>query len=459
MRQIVTAARTFTVLVAVVTIVFGLAGPGSASSNTVTTNIGEWQTVASNGRELGLSVDRTGNLLGFSQPGQLDVYTRAQLVTAMAGVPVAGPAQRLVFRVSRGRQIVGIATSTSGVTYFDTGSSSTIWTWEGVTHTLRSLPFPSNPMISASGIVLSPGQHSLYVADDRSGKVYRVSLGNLQVTVVFKSPGDRLESLVMDQAGNLDVTGLSGVVYSISAASLESSGTVAQVGHGAAEIAKLGTRLSANGLAVDAKNNLYVSTCVRLSAPHPAISVITHTATVVAMARRTPATVRNGGVVPIADTRAEPSFQCIEPLDVSAGVLYAGDWLNSKIWGLPLRDLGSLVDSPTSSGPVQLTRTASTLLATWSARPNAIDYVCTLMRGESMPTSIRETTISTGCWFGGLTPTERFGVRVVAYGSSTSVVGYAPAPPMSVLTCRRGSLVRRVQSYAPRCPSGYVGQS
>ncbi len=459
MRQIVTAARTFAGLVAVAATVTLLGGPGAASSSNVTTTIGEWQTVASSGRQLGLSVDRAGNLLGFSQPGQLDIYTRSQLITAMAGVPVSGPAQRLVFRVSRGRQIAGIATSTSGMTYFDTGSSSTIWTWVGATHTLRSLPFPSNPMMSATGMVLSPGQHSLYVADDRTGKVYRVSLADLQVSVVFKSPGDRLESLVMDQSGNLDVTGLSGAVYSISAASLANTGAVAEVGHGAVEIANLGPRLSANGLAVDARDNLYVSTCVGLAAPHPAISVITHTATLATMARRTPATVGNGGVVPIADTRAEPSFQCIEPLDVSGGVLYAGDWLNSKIWGLPLRDLGNLVDTRTSSGPVQLTRTASTLLATWSARSNAIDYVCTLMRGEATPTSIRETTYSTGCWFGGLTSTERFGVRVVAYGSSTSVVGYAPAPRMSVLTCRRGSLVRRVQSYAPRCPSGYVAQS
>ncbi len=305
-------------------------------------------------------------------------------------------------------------------------------------------------------MVLSPEERSLYVADDRTGKVYRVSLSDLEVTVVFKSPGDRLQSLVMDSAGNLDVTGLSGAVYSISAASLATTGAIAQVGHGATELANLGPRLSANGLAVDARDNLYVSTCVALASPHPAISVITHAAAVASAVRGTPATVGNGGVAPIADTVAEPSFQCIEPLQVTAGVLYAGDWLNSKIWGLPLRDLGALVDLPASSGPVQLTRTSSTLLATWSARPNAIDYVCTLMSGETRPTSIRETTVSTGCWFGGLTPTERFGVRVVAYGASTSDVGYAPAPRMPVLTCRRGSLVRRVQSYAPRCPSGYV---
>lgn len=352
-----------------------------------------------------------------------------------------------------------MATSTSGVTYFDTGSSSTIWTWQGSTHTLRSLPFPSNPMVSATGMALSPEQRSLYIADDRTGKVYRVTLSTLQVSVVFKSPGDRLQSLVMDNSGNLDVTGLSGAVYSISAASLADEGAVAEVGHGATEVANLGPKLSANGLAVDARDNLYVSTCVGISSPHPAISVITHAATLATMIRRTPATVGNGGVVPIADTMAEPSFQCIEPLQVSAGVLYAGDWLNSKIWGLPLRDLGALVDLPSSSGPVQLTRTSTTLLATWSAHANAIDYVCTLMQGETRPTSIRETTVSTGCWFGGLTPTERFGVRVVAYGSSTSVVGYAGAPRMPVLTCRRGSLVRRVQSYAPRCPSGYVVES
>ncbi len=429
---------------------------GAPSSASALTTIGEWQTIAPGGSQLGLGVDNGGNLLSFAQPGQLNFYDRSQLLTAMAGVPSSGASRKLAIVSADGRNVAGIAVAASGTIYFDTGSSGTIWSLAPARHTLAGLSLESVPTSGFTGMALSSDQRYLYVANQRTGKVYRITLATQQVAIVFDSAGDSLQQVAMDLVGNLDVVGLSGAVYSVSAGSLAAVAT-ATLGRGATVIAYLGAHANPGGLAIDGANNVYVSTCDVTSSPHTAIGVITDAASSRARTIGAPATGANGGIVTIADTKSEPSFSCIEPLAISDGVLYAGDWRNSKIWGLPLRDLGRLVNhAPAASGRVQITRTSSTLLATWSATSGAFDYVCTLMNSAVVPTTIRETTVSTACWFGGLTSSERFGVRVVANGATSAVVGYAPAPTMITIRCTRGSVVRRVQSYAPRCPSGYV---
>ena len=454
MRHVRAATRT---LVAAATLAGALvvaAGSPSAGSGYLTT-IGEWQTIAPGGAQLGLALDNGGNLLSFAEPGQLDLYARSDLLTAMAGVPSTGPTRKLAIVSTNGRSVAGIAVADSGTIYFDTGSSSTIWVLAPARHALTGLPLTSTPSGGFSGLALSSDQRFLYAANERTGKVYRINLSSLQVTVAFDAAGDGLQQMVTDVVGNLDVVGDSGAVYSIAAATL-AAGVTATRGRGATVIAYLGTHAHPGGLAIDGANNVYVSTCASTSSPHLSVGVVTAGAAAHARATGAPATTANGGVVAIADTRAEPSFTCIEPLAVANGVLYAGDWHNAKIWGLPLRDLGRLVNrTPATSGRVQLVRTASTLLATWASVPDALEYVCTLMASAVVPTNIRETTVSTACWFGGLTTTERFGVRVVANGTSSEVVGYAPAPPMTTITCSRGKTIRRVESYAPRCPAGY----
>ncbi len=447
--------RTFVVFATLATLTMGAKSAVGANSPSHRTTINEWQTISPGGREIGLGVDNAGNLLSLSTPGQLSLYVKSQLDTAMAGVPASSAWRKLASVSASKREAAGIVVATNGTIFFDTGSSDTIWMLSPSRHTPTALEIASNTLTRFTGLELSPDQRFLYAADRRTGLVYRINLSTMQVTVVFDSSGDQLQEMAMDLAGNLDVVGLSGAVYSISAGALAGN-EASTTGHGATVIGYLGPHASPGGLTIDGGDNVYVSTCETSSSPHPSISVITNSAALTAHSRGVPASVANGGVVPIADTWAEPSFGCIESLAVADGVLYAGDWRNSKIWGLPLSDLGKLVRiAPAASGLVQLTRTASTLLAMWPAVPGAFDYVCTLMDSETIPSSIRETTASNACWFGGLTPMQRFGVRVIANGASSDVVGYAPAPPMAVITCSRGTTIRRVESYAPRCPAGY----
>ena len=75
MRHVRAATRT---LVAAATLVGALVvavGAPSAASGDLTT-IGEWQTIAPGGAQLGLALDNGGNLLSFAEPGQLDLYAR-----------------------------------------------------------------------------------------------------------------------------------------------------------------------------------------------------------------------------------------------------------------------------------------------------------------------------------------------------------------------------------------------
>ncbi len=458
MRHYRVVARTLVIAASIVSVLVATAGVLPVGASGHLTTINDWQTIAPGGREKGLGVDNVGNLLSFSLSGQLSLYSKLQLATAMAGVPLSSASRRLATVDSLGRGAAGIVVASDGTIYFDTGASNTIWELVTNWREPRALPLASNSLTRFTGLELSNDERFLYAADQRLGRVYRINLSTMQVAVVFDSNGDQLEQMAMDLAGNLDVVGLSGAVYSIAAGALAklTVGTVLTKGHGATVIAYLGEKSYPSGLTIDGADNVYVSTCAATSSPHPAISVITESASSTARAHGIPATVINGGVVPIADTWSEPSFGCIDALAVADGILYAGDWRNAKIWGLPLRDLGKLVSlAPAATGDVQLTRTASTLLATWSAVPNAIDYVCTLMDSATVSSSIRETTISNACWFGGLSVTQRVGVRVVANGASSEVVGYAPPPDMTTITCTRGSITRRVQSYAPRCPAGY----
>ena len=431
--------------------------PASASGHV--TSINEWQTIAPGGTQLGLGADSEGNLLSFAQTGQLVRYDKGQLTTAMAGVPTSSASQRLAFLNATGRNLAGIVTATNGNVYFDTGSSNTIWALTTSRHSPTPLAIATNSTTRFSGLEISPDQQYLYAADRHLGLVYRISLTTMRVNVVFDSSGDRLEQLAIDSAGNLYVAGQSGAVYAVAARSLEgpNSGIATTRNHGASVVAYLGTNANPGGLAIDGADDVYVATCSSVSAPHAVISVITTSAISAAHERGEPATQLNGGVPPIATTWSEPAFGCIGPLAVSEGVLYASDWRNGKIWGLALRDLGTLVRlAPAATGTVQLTRTSSTLLAMWPIVPSAFDYVCTLMDSSTVPSNIHETTVSNACWFGGLSPTQQFGVRVSAINlSGASSVGYAPAPPMATITCSRGTTIRRVESYAPRCPAGY----
>jgi hypothetical protein len=114
---------------------------------------------------------------------------------------------------------------------------------------------------------------------------------------------------------------------------------------------------------------------------------------------------------------------------------------------------------------------SQTITATWNGVPGALSYTCTLMYGFGAPSSFTVTTPSRTCSFTGLSPTNEYGISVVAnYGavSSAPSVGFATPPPLPSSTSKpppqkhsivckknRGTALRVVTAVHPRCPSGW----
>ncbi len=457
-RPLVSFRRSFSVVAVVALVTVTLSGPVSAGS--YVTTLGQWITIANEGSMMGLAVAPSGNLLSYSTSNNLYSFSPAQLSAAMNGSPVNPLPSPLASESNHVGWVAGIAVTSGGTIYFNAGGGNTIWQINPTTHAVTPLAIPSNPFSDVSGMLLSTDQSTLYVADQTAGRIYQLNLATLQTRLVFESNTSQysLEQMVMDASGNLFVSDLNGYIYEIAAPYLSGVGAPATVGSGASVVAQYagGANDSPNGLAIDPSGNLFVATCSNSAAE---IGVVTHSTVTGAVATGAAATIANGGIVPIANATNEPSFGCMQPLAVSNGVLYAGDWNNEKVWGLPLSALGTLISSaPIAPAAVTLTRTSTSLSATWHPSAGAVSYTCTLMYGFNEPSSFKITSSTTSCWFGGLSPSTSFGLRVVANGvggTSPSVVGFAAAPPMSTITCVRGHAVRHVRAYDPRCPAGF----
>ena len=104
-----------------------------------------------------------------------------------------------------------------------------------------------------------------------------------------------------------------------------------------------------------------------------------------------------------------------------------------------------------------------TISASWLGVPGAISYTCTLMYGFGNPSQFSVTSPSTNCSFPGLSPITPYGIEVVANGmggSSLPAFAFASAPSTTTtvkhtIVCVRGTKVKRVTAYNPRCPAGW----
>ena len=104
---------------------------------------------------------------------------------------------------------------------------------------------------------------------------------------------------------------------------------------------------------------------------------------------------------------------------------------------------------------LSVSRSGTALTATWQAGSTAGPFLCTLLYGLDTPSSFTARTSTTSCTFYGLSPSTPYGVRVTTSGGSGGSASAWSSPVKSTITCVRGSSVRHITGYAPRCPAGY----
>lgn len=125
------------------------------------------------------------------------------------------------------------------------------------------------------------------------------------------------------------------------------------------------------------------------------------------------------------------------------GEIYVGQW----------GDQSEYVLSSGAALHVQLTRSATSLSASWSGGSGP--YVCTLMYGFHSPSTFAIHTTNTSCTFYNLDGATPYGVRVTTLGGmGASTTAMSPAVSTTV-TCTRNGHVRHVSGVNPRCPAGW----
>ncbi len=100
-----------------------------------------------------------------------------------------------------------------------------------------------------------------------------------------------------------------------------------------------------------------------------------------------------------------------------------------------------------------LSRTVTTLTATWQAGGSSAPFVCTLLYGYHDPSNFTVRTTGTQCSFYDLSPGISYGVAVAGdAGAGPSLSAFA-GPVRSTITCRLGTHVRHITAVNPHCPA------
>ena len=100
-----------------------------------------------------------------------------------------------------------------------------------------------------------------------------------------------------------------------------------------------------------------------------------------------------------------------------------------------------------------LSRTVTTLTATWQAGSSSAPFVCTLLYGYHDPSNFTVRTTGTQCSFYDLSPGISYGVAVAGdAGAGPSLSAFA-GPVRSTITCRLGTHVRHITAVNPHCPA------
>ncbi len=104
-------------------------------------------------------------------------------------------------------------------------------------------------------------------------------------------------------------------------------------------------------------------------------------------------------------------------------------------------------------GDLTLSRTVTTLTATWQAGGSSAPFVCTLLYGYHDPSTFTVRTTGTQCSFYDLSPGISYGVAVAGdAGAGPSSSAFA-GPVRSTITCRLGTHVRHITAVNPHCPA------
>ncbi len=104
-------------------------------------------------------------------------------------------------------------------------------------------------------------------------------------------------------------------------------------------------------------------------------------------------------------------------------------------------------------GDLALSRTVTTLTATWQAGGSSAPFVCTLLYGYHDPSTFTVRTTGTQCSFYDLSPGISYGVAVAGdAGAGPSSSAFA-GPVRSTITCRLGTHVRHITAVNPHCPA------
>ena len=445
-----------------------LAVPSIASASggpalTPLTTPSQWYTVANSiGESYGLAPDGSGGLLSFSYtssssgpaPSPLIDFGSSTLTQAALGSPAnALPTPLTSVSAASGQWDAGIAVATNGTIYFTTSSFGTIWAYSPSTGLTTALPVISPPWSDLTGLVLSPNGQDLYVSDQETGDIYRVSLATGDVTTVLTTSGGDLQQLAFDASGNLFVADQGDdQVVEVPAATLASQVAPATVGSGAQVVIDWGTSSdsSLTGLAFDAAGNLYSGT-YGVDTGYPSIVMVTAAQLAEVEATGIPATFANGQLLDVADATT-PAVDGPQPLTVVGDTLYVGNYDGQNIVAVPLSGLG--VSRPER---VTAVRSGTTLTATWTGGSGP--FRCELLQGFHDPTGFALNTVTTSCSFGGLSLFVPYGVEVISqYGTTDPVAAeaFAPAPG---LTCQRGSRTRHYTTPGSRCPRGWHAAS